>query len=149
MEKRLVVLAVVLAISMFGAGFAASLVITQDIPSQVNVVVRYGRGPIRAYWDFDKTTLVETIDFGDVLQGDTAHVTFYIFNENATYAANVTWSSTIGTATLGKITDWFSPNIQYQDLEPGDYFWVDYSIQVAADTPVGPYDWILSLGAQV
>ena len=96
MKKRLIALAIVLAISMFGAGYAASsFVPTHSITSSVHVLVRYGIGPIRAYLYDNHTSLVTAIDFGNVLQGDTAEKLFYIFNENATYAANVTWSSDI------------------------------------------------------
>jgi len=148
MKKLLIAFVVVLAISMFGAGYAISLV-TQAIPSQVQVVVRYGLGPIKAYWDVDKIQPVLSIDFGNVLQGDTDYVTFYIFNENATYAALVDWSSNITTRTSGYIADSFSPDIHSYDLGPGEYVWVNYIISVASDTPVQQYTWTLSLGAQV
>jgi len=139
----------ILAISMFGAGYAASLVITHSIPSRVNVIVRYGQGPITAYWDAGKTDKVLNIDFGNVLQGDTAYVYFYIFNENVTYAALVDWSSNIGTVTSGKITDSFLPDIHGWDLAPSGSIGVYYEISVAGDTPIQEYTWTLSLGAQV
>jgi hypothetical protein len=151
MKKSQIVIAIVLAMSMFGAGYAASsFVPTHSIyPSRVNVIVRYGIGPIRAYWFDNHTNLVTAIDFGNVLQGDNAYVYFYIFNENATYAALVDWSSNIYTVTSGKIADSFSPDIHGADLTAGNYIGVWYQISVAADTPVGPYTWTLNLGVQV
>jgi hypothetical protein len=149
MKKLQMVFAIVLAISMLGAGYAASLLTTQTIPSGVRVLVRFGLGPITAYWDSGKSQRVVSVDFGDVLQGDSKYVYFWVFNENTTYAANVTWSSDIGTATSGKITDWFSPDIQYMDLPAGSYQFTAYGITVAADTPVQVYNWTLTLGAQV
>jgi len=145
MKKLQIVFATVLAISMLGAGYAISLV-TQTIQGRVNVVVRYGQGPIRAYWEVDKTNLVVTVDFGNVLQGDTAVRDFFIFNEDATYHAIVDWSSDIGTVTSGKITDSFGPDIHSYDLGPGQYVWVDYIISVASDCPILEYTWTLSLG---
>jgi len=150
MKKSQIVFAIVLAISMLGAGYAvSSLVITHSIPSEVNVLVRYGLGPITAYWDTGKIDKVLTIDFGNVLQGDTAYVYFYIFNENATYAASVNWTSNINTVTLGKITDIFYPDIRGWDLEPGANVGVYYEISVAPDTPAQKYTWTLNLGAEV
>jgi len=149
MKKLQIVFAVVLAISMFGVGYAISFVTTHSIPSQVQVLVRYGLGPIRAYWFSNHTDLVTTIDFGNVLQGDSKSVSFYIFNENATYAAEVDWSSNINTQTSGKITDSFMPDIHNLDLPAGQYFGVYYEISVAADTPAQQYTWTLSLGVLV
>jgi hypothetical protein len=149
MKKLQIVFATILAISMLAAGYAASFVPTHTIPSGVRVLVRYGLGPITAYWDFGRTQRVVSIDFGDVLQGDSKYVNFWVFNENTTYAANVTWSSDIGTVTSGKITDWFSPDIQYMDLGAGVSQYTAYGITVAADTPVQVYNWTLTLGAQV
>jgi len=149
MKKLKIAFAIIFAISMFGAGYAASLVITQSILSRANVIVRYGEGPITAYWDAGKAEKVLNIDFGNVLQGDTDYVYFYIFNENATYAALVDWSSNIGTVASGKITDSFAPDIHGWDLAPGQSIGVYYEISVAGDTPIQEYTWTLSLGAQV
>ena len=150
MKKLQIALVILLSISMLGAGYAIStFVITHSITSEVQVLVRYGRGPIKAYWDADKVNLVETIDFGDVIQGDTDYVYFYIFNENETYAASLNWTSNIDTVTSGKITDSFIPEIRGSDLEAGEFIGVYYQISVAADTPTQTYTWTLNLGAEV
>jgi len=146
MKKLQILFVAVLAISMLGAGYAISLVTQTIHPCTVSVVVRYGNGPIKAYWDYDQNEPVLSIDFGTVVQDDSAYRGFYVFNENATYYSLVDWSSDIGVQTGAKITDRFTPDIHSYELGPGASVWVLYWIDVAPNTPVGPYTWTLNLG---
>lgn len=90
---------------------------------------------------------VTLIDFGSLNPSSSISIPLVIKNTSPNATITISWSSTINSATGGKIGDnWYrADGYSFSTLTPGQSVNTIYRIAVAADCTLQTYSWTLNI----
>jgi hypothetical protein len=147
-KKILIVSATLLALSTIFLAYS----FTTTWSASTSIIVYSPSLDLKAYWDYNCTDPVTSIDFGIVQKGKSKTVTMYIRNEgngtvwvywNSTSAPPTGWISEQWVYTSGG--PWYQLN--GSSMGAGHVWESRYTVIVRSACPSGQYNWILALAA--
>ena len=126
-------------------GGVLALSTLQSIPNTMTIIESPPVFALQAYIDSEATTPINTIIWGEVEQGSTVDLTFYVKNEgDATFDLSVELGGDI--SSWGSVT--YTPNLS-TDFAPGDIAAINMLININPDAPLGPVEtFYTNLGSE-